>query len=1794
MKKKMSERVLAMLLVLAMVITLIPAGMKANALAASGDCLAVKISDKKVYFYGVDSVEVQGLTATYTGGDENIVSIQINGNNEVDTSELIMSARSITFTEEWLAAQSGWVAVQCSVSSPIPADEPAGIAVDETRPIISAVTGNPADWTKDNAMLTVNATDEETNVVAYSKDMIEWQSTNLFTISENGEYSFYVKDAVGNISDVSTVNVEKIDKVAPTISSVSINPNTWTNSDVVLEVTANDDQSGLAEEAYKMDDGAWQTSNEFTISDSEEHTFYVRDVLGNESYVAQTADMHDTIAPIISEVKIAYTTSEGDIEINTDNYTNSDKDYKFTVIASDDKSGVAEYSKDNTDWQSSNEFTMKGASLYEFYVKDNAGNVSVYSLSLKGDDVAPAINSVEPNTTEATNKGVVFTVNAADNEGGAGLATEAYRIDEAPWQESNQFTVTDSEVHTISVRDNTKPENVATTTIRATNFCKEIPTINEVRLSTDKWTKDIIAIVSAAGTKNSASESFSIEYYQMDDGNWQTSNEFIISDCKEHAFKVKDTAGNESKITYKTASNYDDNMPTLSTSDKDSKAISFSQTNEDWLSNILNKLTFGRYFNKKLVISVKAQDTANETSNASGITSAIFKFVDVKEKEYKYEAKEIGNSIETTITFEIKEEDLPNDFKGSAEVILTDAAGNQKSIKVTTVNSNMGEIAGDSEYNFMIENTAPTIDSIEPDNTFVEVEKNVVYKEDYSVKFEFSDKTEGVNNSGLAMVKLEVNGTTVLSKDYQDTKTENAFVKVTTDVKNKKVDEELIDNWNNGKLTYSITVVDNAGNVSETKEVTYCFDQTAPQITGFKFSEADDGYYQDEEIGNELYEAVSVEDYGFYFKNTVKVTVSAEDLKNEDEEAVATGVQSITVYLEDTVAQKLYTVSEDGAEITEITDLSKIATVETNSELSFVVPQDFKGQIYAYATDKVGNSPMDCVYVTDNYVNKAGYVSPDGSIIETTEKHKETSTIKFTSISKVQGTQNNASNYAYEGNAQKDSMMDYVANVADSNVPLYNENPTFAVTVTDSYSGIREVSYTIMEGETQTTTTVRIKNDGQFDGESEGWEIDQEIGDSNLVTKMTNRITVNGNYNDMVLLVELTDRAGNKSYDYYVFGIDTSAPKIKVTYDNNDGDSQSGTGTYFKKERIATIWIQERNFNTEDVKFTLNNAEGVVPKIIDHKLVKEDKEGNGDKNTYEYTIAYISDGVYSFDVTYTDRATNKNDNVDYGDSVAPTQFVIDKTLPTISVSYDNNNAQNEKYFKAHRTATITIVEHNFDVNRVNITQSSALAGNAITNPAVSWVSNGDTHTGTIQYNADGDYTFDITMTDKAGNKESGVNYGNSVAAKEFTVDTTYAKIVEVEGIENEGILKDKATISISINDINLESYSVKLTRSRVLVSGESDNKADVDRENVKDSSAQYEKDVDVTDAKQYRFVTNASGSDNAKVEISIPKTDENGVKNDGVYTLTIKAKDKAGNEYDTDANVIKFLVNRFGSVFTYSEDLYNLITKDGGYTRKVTSEKLTIYEYNATAIAIESENVEIIANNDSKMLERGTDYTFAKDSQQNETSWNKYAYTVKPDNFKKDGVYTIRISSKDAASITSQTVDYDICSATFRVDSTPPEITSVTYSPEVERVGEKVGLAKNNELEVSFTVEDLIGLAKVEVFINEEDKASYTYKDFKDENTSGIKTFLLKEKGIGAQTFKIKATDKAGNVMDTSKDDDYQPGYVFFDHITVSANAFVQFYANQPLFWGTIGGVVVVAGGIWFIIAAKRKKKEAE
>jgi len=113
---------------------------------------------------------------------------------------------------------------------------------------------------------------------------------------------------------------------------------------------------------------------------------------------------------------------------------------------------------------------------------------------------------------------------------------------------------------------------------------------------------------------------------------------------------------------------------------------------------------------------------------------------------------------------------------------------------------------------------------------------------------------------------------------------------------------------------------------------------------------------------------------------------------------------------------------------------------------------------------------------------------------------------------------------------------------------------------------------------------------------------------------------------------------------------------------------------------------------------------------------------------------------------------------------------LDDHTPEVSVEFDNNSAQNEKYFKDNRTATVTIL----DLNMAAAADSVKIATNACSSTTEQTT---DTIKLTYVYNQDGDYKFNVdSVTDKAGHTVSnaGVNYveGKCVAYADFTVDKT--------------------------------------------------------------------------------------------------------------------------------------------------------------------------------------------------------------------------------------------------------------------------------------------------------------------------------------------------------------------------------------------------------------------------------------
>lgn len=685
-----------------------------------------------------------------------------------------------------------------------------------------------------------------------------------------------------------------------------------------------------------------------------------------------------------------------------------------------------------------------------------------------------------------------------------------------------------------------------------------------------------------------------------------------------------------------------------------------------------------------------------------------------------------------------------------------------------------------------------------------------------------------------------------------------------------------------------------------------------------------------------------------------------------------------------------------------------------------------------------------------------------------------------------------------------------------TNNKIYNGDVSVKVSANDPvengvYSGLKQVTYTVYNMGTQTQHDTLYSWKGNTppcqSKENMGFTVDAKKNNSN----------------DVRILLTAEDNAGNITSMEYSIKIDITKPIIDIEYDKNAADS----GTFFRESRRATVTVKERNFDPAAVQVSIKNTDGTVPTIS--KWSKTDGNGNMDNTQWEATIEYTAEGDYTFAIACTDQAGNPNEPVHYADgTVAPTAFTIDKTRPTISVTYDNNSALNGNYYNANRTATVVVTEHNFDASRVNITLRATDDGADIALPTVSgWTSSGDRHTATIAYQRDGLYTFDIDVTDKAGN--TSVDFTEQT----FYVDTT-APTLEITGVADRSANNGDIIPVVSYSDTNYDDAQVNITLTGAMRKGVALDGSYADQHN----------------GKVFTFKNFAK-----EKEV------------DDIYTLAATLTDKAGN---TTEKTILFSVNRFGSTYALSAATEQL---NGSYVQ--TPQDVVVTETNPDAL--QNIRITLFKNNQTIILQEGTDYRI--EVRGGNGQWYEYIYTVLAKNFADDGVYRLTFYSEDAAgNIAENTLDTKKQEIGFGVDKTKPNMVVTNLESDTTYPLEN--------LTVSLSAGDNLLLQSVVVYLDDYSKA---YKTWTAEEVAAIVanqgefTFDIPGDSTGAHQVKIVCTDAAGNEQTEEITNFY-----------VTTNLFVRYYNNKPLFFGSIAAVVVIAGVVIALAAGKKKKNDKE
>lgn len=687
-----------------------------------------------------------------------------------------------------------------------------------------------------------------------------------------------------------------------------------------------------------------------------------------------------------------------------------------------------------------------------------------------------------------------------------------------------------------------------------------------------------------------------------------------------------------------------------------------------------------------------------------------------------------------------------------------------------------------------------------------------------------------------------------------------------------------------------------------------------------------------------------------------------------------------------------------------------------------------------------------------------------------------------------------------------------------TNNKIYNGDVSVKVSANDPvengvYSGLKQVTYTVYNGTVYNEKDVTQQGVlYSWDGNTPPCQFKKDMGFTVDAEK--------NNSNDVHILLTAEDNAGNVTSMEYSIKIDITKPIINIEYDKNAADS----GTFFRESRRANVTVKERNFDDSLVNITLratnDGADIALPTVSKWT-------SSGDLHTA--TIEYTAEGDYTFAIACTDQAGNPNEPVHYADgTVAPTAFTIDKTRPTISVTYDNNSALNGNYYNANRTATVVVTEHNFDASRVNITLRATDDGADIALPTVSgWTSSGDRHTATIAYQRDGLYTFDIDVTDKAGNTSA------DFTEQTFYVDTT-APTLEITGVADRSANNGDIIPVVSYSDTNYDDAQVSITLTGAMRKGVALDGSYADQHN----------------GKVFTFKNFAK-----EKEV------------DDIYTLAATLTDKAGN---TTEKTILFSVNRFGSTYALSAATEQL---NGSYVQ--TPQDVVVTETNPDAL--QNIRITLFKNNQTIILQEGTDYRI--EVRGGNGQWYEYIYTVLAKNFADDGVYRLTFYSEDAAgNIAENTLDTKKQEIGFGVDKTKPNMVVTNLESDTTYPLEN--------LTVSLSAGDNLLLQSVVVYLDDYSKA---YKTWTAEEVAAIVadqgefTFDIPGDSTGAHQVKIVCTDAAGNEQTEEITNFY-----------VTTNLFVRYYNNKPLFFGSIAAVVVITGVVIALAAGKKKKNDKE
>ena len=678
---------------------------------------------------------------------------------------------------------------------------------------------------------------------------------------------------------------------------------------------------------------------------------------------------------------------------------------------------------------------------------------------------------------------------------------------------------------------------------------------------------------------------------------------------------------------------------------------------------------------------------------------------------------------------------------------------------------------------------------------------------------------------------------------------------------------------------------------------------------------------------------------------------------------------------------------------------------------------------------------------------------------------------------------------------------------------LYKKDVVVGISVTEpspgnSYAGLKDVTYTVYRDgvETQAGSLYHFsKEEPQLN------DLKKSYDDAHALTILAK----DNNSNDVLLKIKAVDNAGNQTVKEERLSIDITKPRVTLSFDNNRVENEF----YFKENRTATITVEERNFSQDAFKILITDPAGGK----DGRLLEVERDsfrkvsGSGDSTRWESRIYFNKDGDYQLSITGEDMAGNAMEELVYAEGTqAALDFTVDKTAPVLSVSYDNNTANHEFYYKEGRRAEISIEEKNFrsDLVDYSVLKDGGREGHG---SALSSFSGGEGrgvselhHQASISYEEDGDYQFNIRVKDLAGNE------AQAYPEDHFVIDRT-APSLTISDILNESANKGEVSPKISYGDryLDQDALSLKLVGE---VHGEHElshqqggsiSIARTDALNLPMQKSMEETESPKQKEEEKEGIVYQSSAGGEEGNLSFQNFPEE-PDTDDVYRLSAKIVDMAGNETTEE---LWFSVNRFGSTYLLSDRAKAL---QGTYQKE--GEEILISEINADEVL--SSALTLYRNEEKHALSEGTEYQTTRSG--GNGKWYRGDYLIKKDNFDKEGLYHLQISSQDKAGNLASTEQTERgAELRFGIDRTPPRILLSNVDNQ--------GVYRGDVLDLDLSVQDNLWLEQVDATVDGTEELSW--KDKSLQEAVAKDSFPLQISGEKGKRHKllVVARDAAGN-----------------------------------------------------------------